>query len=84
MVTPVPSWVIEAPRFPVWVPLSQPVKVPSSNPVLGIVAACAGSEMKLPIQTTIDKAAMTCTALANKLFLIFNSPPWGKLILQHE
>ena len=41
MVTPVPLPVIVFPRFPDWLPLSQPVKVPSSNPASGKEAACA-------------------------------------------
>ena len=39
MVTPLPVPVIVFPSVPDWLPLSQPVKVPSSKPVLGIVAA---------------------------------------------
>ena len=41
MVTPVPLPVIVFPRFPDWLPFSQPVKVPSSNPALGKESAWA-------------------------------------------
>jgi len=39
MVTPLPLPVMVLPNVPVWDPFDQPVKVPSSKPVSGIVAA---------------------------------------------
>jgi hypothetical protein len=44
MVTPVPLPVMVLPNSPDWLPFSQPVKVPSSNPASGKESAWTGAE----------------------------------------
>jgi hypothetical protein len=44
MVTPVPLPVMVLPNVPDWLPFSQPVKVPSSNPASGKESARTGEE----------------------------------------
>jgi len=61
MVTPVPLWVIELPRVPVWEPLFHPVKELSSNPASGIgVSPVALTKPKDPktAENPIEKTAI--------------------------
>jgi hypothetical protein len=80
MVTPVPLPVMVLPNAPDWLPFSQPVKVPSSNPASGKEVEVALADLtggtKDPIKNNGTKihAALRVKAYFN-LVVIFICPP---------
>ena len=60
IVTPVPLPVIVFPRFPDWLPLSQPAKVPSSNPA-------SGNEEALTLLTPVNIATVSANTSATEI-----------------